>query len=226
MAPALKRLRRTITETAVEKKRPSVKRSSTSFANKVLRIVNPELKEAASITSGVPAAGGSVACINQIAQGTDIINRVGRHIHAVSFKYNYQFYPPTGGANSDYISFWIVWDKQPNNAVPAFATVMDLSGAPSLNLAHINTLLNRERFVLLRQHTCFLASGTQSQSEAITGKGYIRLDKLGVVEFNGSATGVPNTGAFHILSATRQNTGVAATAATFEVFGQFMFRDM
>jgi len=225
MAPALKKLRRTITETQVEKKRPSVKRSQTNFAAKVLQVVNPELKEWNTYNGGVPAAGGSVIGLNLIPQGADINNRNGRHLRTVGFQYTYQFLIPSGGALSDYITFWLVWDSNPNASTPALAGVLDTSGGVSIDMAMMNTGSNRDRFTLLRHHHSFIAAGTGSQSDKMTGKGYISLAKVGDTEYNGSATAIPNRGGLFMLTCTRNNTGVVATSASVLLNGRLTFRD-
>lgn len=202
---------------------------SSNFAKKVLRVVHPELKEFMSNTGSAPVAGGFTGCLNQIAAGTDSNQRTGRHIKPISFQYNFDFVAPTtGAATSDYITMWIVWDKQPDGAPAGFSTIFDTVPGARPDLTLLNTALYRDRFVLLRRHTCYLASGAtgQNQSDNIVGSGFIRLSQFDQCEFNSSAGATPNTGALLLCCRSQADSGSAASSAQFNINAKFQYNDM
>lgn len=129
---------------------------------------------------------GSTVPLTSIAQGTDILNRVGRHVRLLYIDYAVQCQV---NATNDSIMWSIVLDKQPNNTAAAFP---DIYASTVANAAQSlqNTLQYRKRFDILLLKQCDLSTGGPSVHN-IRGRLPVNRD----VEYISSATGVPSTNA-------------------------------
>lgn len=88
-------------------------------------------------------------------QGTDVSNRVGNVIRLKALMLKGIFYGVPVGSNvqmkgSNYFRILMIYDKQPNQTLPALSDILSLTGGPTV--APIHTMLNynnKDRFVLL-----------------------------------------------------------------------------
>lgn len=108
--------------------------------------------ETKEITNSQAAAqvtlGGQVFLLNNIAEGTEINQRVGRHITPKGCDVQVQV--TTAGANlvdGTYVA--LVWDKQPDNTTPAYNVIFDTASSATLSMGFKNTLQYRDRFQIL-----------------------------------------------------------------------------
>lgn len=211
-------------------RRPKVMVPSTTFAKKVRAVVNPELKEFAfDWNQAPPAAGGSIQCINQIAQGTDMTNRIGRHVDMKSLEIIYFVVSPTT-AYYDLLTWWLVYDRQPDGNLPNVGDILDLTPGQPTVLSFMNTRSNRDRFTLLRTETAFASNSVASQRG--TGQQSNFFQKIHVnlkdtdCEFNGTATTYPNSGALYLVFASLTNSGTASADASISFNTKLIFTDM
>lgn len=129
----------------------------------------PELKIYDADHAGVsppatPAANipntGVVVCVNQMITGTGTQNFVGNQITIKQASMRFEVDLPATPANQVPTSgrVMLIWDRQPNGAVPAFNTIF--SSNSYLAFANINT---RDRFVVLRNQQFSLSpNGNQT----------------------------------------------------------------
>lgn len=227
MSPPLKKLRRSNSTAKAVRVPPRPVNKTGTFARKVRAALNTEIKEYNQAQgSFAGASGGAVISLNNVAQNTDINNRIGRHIAPKGLDFEYQIFPPTAGTIGDFHTFWIVWDKQSDTVVPAFATIMDTTTSV-LSQCFINTLNNRDRFVLLHTERSFV-SGPASTGQQINnfGRFFIPLSKFEQCEFVSAVTAVPNTGAIYLVVGTTTNSGSSLSQAQISYNSKFTFTDM
>lgn len=107
----------------------------------------PELKffDATSGLTNVPNTGILSVPLNDPAQGTGGQQRLGQTVAVKSCTYRLDIRQAAAGALPSTVRAMLIWDKQPNGALPAVADVLQTVDFTSfLNMA------NRERFVVLR----------------------------------------------------------------------------
>jgi len=129
----------------------------------------PEVKGSdgpAGIYTLVSISGtGAMTCVNAIAAGTSINNRVSRRVRMTSLEVDGWFVPigtTVAAHNPTYARMLIVYDRQSNGAIPNLnAVIQDISNSssgPSLTVActsHFN-LNNRDRFIVLLDERFYL----------------------------------------------------------------------
>lgn len=164
-----------------------------------------EIKEYS--TSSAPAAlttAGAVAPLNQIAEGTEINQRVGRHLTPKGIDVCVSI---AGAAVTtlDFIYIALVWDKQPDGTTPSYATIMDTASTTNAWQAFKNTLQYRDRFTILWEERSVLENDTAVAStpnnfENNFYRKYIDLSKKNLkCEYIGSGAGTPATGGLYII---------------------------
>lgn len=87
---------------------------------------------------------GSVTLINGCAQGTDFTNRIGRKYTNVTVQLEGIVQPQDTTTNANKYRIMLVYDAQPNGALPAVTDV--LTAATSNSFMNLN---NRDRFKVL-----------------------------------------------------------------------------
>lgn len=107
-------------------------------------------------TAITPANNYTPLMLNLIATGTSFFNRVGRKVRLRNLFVELQAFP-NGTANTEPTThrFLVVYDRQPNGAVPSLNDVLQdvdqgghSSGIANLITTHMN-MNNRERFVIV-----------------------------------------------------------------------------
>lgn len=150
---------------------------------------------------------GTLACINQIAEGSDFNQRIGRNVR---HKYvQFDIFAEPAAAVQTMVTWHLVLDRQPNGAVPAITAVFDNS-AISLPFAFKNIGTNQNRFRILKSWTQVLPSTAASSDPS--GKSRLRGTLLlqglrtqdDIVRFPGSAAAVPNTNALYFIAISDQ----------------------
>jgi len=102
----------------------------------------------------IPAAGyaydttGSVTLLNGVAEGTDNINRVGRHILTRTIRVRGLIQQNTNSVAAETLCrTLIVYDAQPNGALPSIATILDAANSvANYNVDYF------ERYKILSDH--------------------------------------------------------------------------
>lgn len=90
-------------------------------------------------------AAGAITVLNEIAQGTDDENRIGRSTATKSVYYNFVLNFGTG-AVPNCIRHMLVWDRQSNGVAPAVTAILDVNSQPVTAPLELD---NRQRFVVL-----------------------------------------------------------------------------
>lgn len=201
----------------------------------------PEIKEF-SYTSGLNniVTGGQLYIVNQVAQGTNFVNRIGNHIRARALQVRYVVWPPASGTTSDDVRMIIVWDTQPNGAANAviYSATGDtpnsiLSNQVAPAIAFKNTGLAGDRFIILKDEMISVQNNaplntTLQQSNYDTkryGKCYIPL-KNQDMEFNTTTGGIPTTGALYVCWVSANNQGTSTQNAQFVFASKLTFTDV
>lgn len=121
----------------------------TKWETKIVDVVTP------GTAIGFNATGGFGA-LNLIKNGSSWYNRIGSRIGMTSLSIKLRLYQNagTGVTTGDLIMFAIIYDKQPNGALPTLADVFsnyDLNGTGTSGMEMYPNPINRDRFVILLQ---------------------------------------------------------------------------
>lgn len=153
---------------------------------------------------------GAFALLNGTMSGTGINNRVGRKIRLKSLQFNgiYNTNKDAGTVAPEYHRILLVYDRQPNSALPAVADIIqsiDLNGNTSSTVYDYLNPSNYERFKVLRDWKNMV---TLNNTGAINPAGSTVLDC-------GNSQSVFNIKAFIKLNdfETHYNAGNAGTIA-------------
>lgn len=107
--------------------------------------------QAASLFPTAAAGGGTVTYLNNVVNGAELYQRTGRKIYMKSLAFKGVVFPSgTASANNASLRAMIVYDAQPNGALPTLGAILkDANAAAGIGVfAHLN-LDNRERFKVL-----------------------------------------------------------------------------
>lgn len=106
---------------------------------------------------------GTVTLMNGVAQGTDFDDRIGRKYTNVTAQLQGSIQPLDTTTGPTHCRVMVIYDKQPNGALPAITDVL----TASTSNAFMN-LNNRDRFVVLCDHNVTIGgvSNTATQSFA------------------------------------------------------------
>jgi len=151
--------------------------------------------------------------LSGIAQGTAVNQRVGDRIHVKGLDVEYNLSISNASTTSNFIDMFIVWDKQPNEAL-AGANVIFQSTNTNLTFGNTDWL---ERFQVLRRETYSLDVADRLSA---TGKWHIPLD-LGV-RFGSS--GDPATGDL-LVCALSPDAAAAGSNVTMSYIARVSFTD-
>lgn len=176
-------------------------------------VINVEYKKVDF--SGGPTAissSGTNNNLNAMSQGTDISNRVGRSVKAVSIYLTLSWTINTA-ATATRCRTMLVWDKEPAGATPSVGTVL----AQSSPEGHLNTDLAGNRFIILSSKNVNLSI---NGDETKTLKIYRRLPRSYHTIFNSGNAGTVgdiNTGALFMLNISSEatNTPTISWVSTF-----------
>lgn len=178
--------------------------------------------------TGVQVCGQTfnIIHVNPIAQGTDEINRLGRNITTKSVQVRAIFQANTTGVQS-VARMMLVYDRQPNGALPVAADIMSFPGA--LVAQGYPNQDNRDRFLILMDKA-YPVIGTSTTANTGLERQYVmKYKKLGNLITNWSSTGTTGviggltTGSILCLLYGDVITGTAA--ATVNINFRFRFSD-
>lgn len=212
-------LKRTITiEKGIPMKRSRMmKKKSRSSSSTLLNEMKYFDVVVAALTA--VAAGGSVASLNSIAEGSDYNNRVGRRLVPKYVQLNYYMSATT---NLDVVKISLVWDSQPNASLATYNTIFNVAtSSPALALRNVDNSVSR--FKILWDEEILVAGGV-TDNDNVTGQKFINLSRMQAVEYSGAAAAVPYTGALYLCLGSYTNSG-AAGSATCAYTARFAFND-
>lgn len=176
--------------------------------------------------------GGSVTCLNQVTQGSDIKNRIGRHINMLSVDVTVCLVPqPVSTFAYDYVYCALVHDAQSNGTAPAFSDIYQSGTISQVAIEFRNTSQFRDRFTILWEERSFLSVSTGltslgAQMDRCFYRKHYNLTKLGQksrCEFNTSATGVGNSNSIYFVVCSYQNA--AALGPYINASSKLIFSD-
>lgn len=145
---------------------------------------------------------GTVALLNGVAQGADFNQRIGRKITMRSVQIRGLITPQDASVSSNLGRIMIIYDTQPNGALPAITDVLNV--ASSTSMMNLN---NRDRFKILmdEQVGCGAvetgATLAYAQAPGVTSiQRWIRLNHDVVFDGTTAAIGDIQTGSLFILT--------------------------
>lgn len=144
--------------------------------------------------------------INGIAQGVANNERVGRKIRMKKIQIRY-IVEPVSGSNPSQARIMIVYDKQPNGALPIVGDVVNGGQFYSFNV-----LANSDRFVVLMDE---ISESCQSSVTNISGQRHVNIDLETV--FGGTTAGIAsiNSGSVFIMAANNSDPTVGTVSSMF-----------
>lgn len=186
------------------------------------RGIKPELKYLDGTQSSHAANGTYV--INEVAEGTDYSERVGRLIHGRYVQLDIMCTAPTGNTNPDSGIVHLVLDKQPNNTWPGYTDIFDTTTIAAGQAFRLLSK-NSERFKILKtwmigpiDHTCDL------QHSRV--RSYLMLRGAACSSrYLSNLAAIPESGSLLVAFASYTATGDAATQITFNLAYRFAFVD-
>lgn len=186
-----------------------------------------ESKEANTIITSANLTGGYIQVLNNITEGTDYTQRIGRHISPRNIQVDYQILNPS--SQMDYGQVALVWDKSPDGGAATFNQIFDITSANPGN-AFKNTSLYKDRFRILWVDRFQL----QSEATSVLGnfestrhsKFYKLPSKFYKCEYLSSGSSVPATGALYICMGSFLNGNGGLNGATLTANCRFTFTDL
>lgn len=133
----------------------------------------PELKSWDNVLAvtaqpiGALPLGNNPNCFNDMIEGTDFFQRVGRKVELKSLRLRGYFLPIGSSTVTAYCRMIVLYDAQPNAAFPAIQDVLqDCNGGATTSAYSHPNLDNRERIKILRDKVFMLgpASGASEAS--------------------------------------------------------------
>lgn len=118
------------------------------LTNKEKKYLNTSLTAAGPASYPIvntPQDNTNVIGLNLLAEGTDYTNRISRKVHVTSIQLRGQITIGTA-ATSTMVRFMVVYDYQPNGAVPAITDILDTATSSTQPIAAPMNLNNRDRF--------------------------------------------------------------------------------
>jgi len=185
-------------------------------------------------TGGVPSLSTATAvyCLNNVAEGSDSNQRIGRKITHAYVEVDINISLPASANNWD-AGFWsIVLDRQPNNTTASYNDIYDISsgGITFVNagLAHRNTIVNQDRFVILKREEFSVVS--YPQSDQYHKKVFVDLGRVRggdkTATYNGTGANVPNNAAILFTIAGSSGIPTLANPLTYSVNLKYRFSDV
>lgn len=181
--------------------------------------IRPELKYGDStFGANVIPNGGYVACINQIAAGTDYANRIGRKVTCRYVQVDWNIAP---GTFADFGFVALVLDHASDNALANLSDIFAAFGGyyaqPFRNLA-----VNSARFKVLKMS---LWPNIASSVLPCRERWMVRVPQsLAEARYAAAGGGIPQTGAMLIVAASNLNSNI--TSATIQVTSRYAYTDV
>jgi len=163
------------------------------------------------------ATPASIICVNQIAQGTDFDQRLGRQLRMKSFHFNF-FLTPPHATLEDGVTIWILIDLESMGSSPGLTDVVDTTFIANPFLAYRNLYQFGQRFVVLKCWRsgviglCAASGGGNAEAEATPWHGDWTIPipkKYQAVRYASAAAGTPLSNSLLLVFVGRQGGGAA-----------------
>lgn len=123
-------------------------------------------------TYQLETTGTALQLLNGCVPGSQNFNRIGRKIQLKSLQVRGYFVASDATVANTMARMIIVYDKQPNGAAPTWANIVtsqNISGTTSSTVNDMINLDNRDRFEIIRDHVCTLASKNDTATQSYSG---------------------------------------------------------
>lgn len=192
--------------------------------------VAPEIKELTTGITGAVTVGGYTVSLNNLLNGSDTGQRVGRAVQPIRINYKYVILGASASGLVDYLRVMIIHDSQSNNASISFTDALETGAGGNAVTMPKNTKSYPKRFTFLMDK--IIAVQNQSSGGSCNGdkedqaeSGSIDLRRLPPARFASTSAGIPTTGHIYLAVASYQNTGLATTSAGLYGHFKFMYSD-
>lgn len=152
----------------------------------------------------VTAATGNVVCLNTMILGTTLGTALGNQITIKRVSYRYGLIITGNG----FARVMLIWDRQPNGALPAFNDILDDSNSSNNNrntcFSHIKDD-NRRRFVILKDDNFPLPL---SVGNVYNMSGVVPIDMTSTFLGSTVSRQIPQTGALLLVSSGFSATNI------------------
>jgi len=182
-----------------------------------------KLIDTAAFNNNPPGVGGSLVCLNLIAEGSGPFARIGRRVEGLRLVIDYSVAPPTG-STLDWGTINVVYDKQPNGSLPAFATIFDVTSVLPYT-AGLNIAQWRDRFISLKRMALPAISIGSCSEPRTRGRITISLRRMRETQYGSSSAAVPDTGAIYLAIASANNTAATISSMAFTITTRYEFYD-
>lgn len=153
---------------------------------------------------------GTVTLMNGVAQGTDYTNRVGRKFVNLTVQLEGSIQPLDTTTGPTKCRVMIIYDKQPNGALPAITDV--LSASSSNSFMNLN---NRDRFIVIRDINVTIggisnvATQAYAQSPTVENVSVYKAIKMETInDGTGATVGDIQSGSIFLLTIGDQAPGL------------------
>lgn len=197
------------------------------------RVGQKELKYI-DVSAGTAAGDttGSVSCINLVATGTDLTNRIGRKINLKSYEIRGIVRPEdtlVTGANcvqTSHVRLMIIYDRAPTGTLPTITEILQAS--------HSNSMLateNTHRFTVLSNWEAAIGpsvmdtTATQAVIHGSTGVPIHLYRKINLSEYFDGTTATQASVSFGALYLLTIGDQAAGAGATFTISSRVRFND-
>lgn len=190
-----------------------------------------ELKELVTSVTGAVTAGGYIIGLNNLANGNESGQRIGRAVQPVRLSYKFVILGASTSGLIDYLRVMLVHDNQGNGAYPAFADFLEATAGGNQVTQPKNTRSYPKRFTFLMDQ--IIPVQNQSSGGSCNGDkedqqqtGSIALSRYPVTRYTGTSSGVPPaSGTIFLAVMSYQNTGLVTTSAGLYGHFKFMYSD-
>lgn len=190
-----------------------------------------ELKELTTSVSGSVTIGGYQIGLNNLANGNETGQRIGRTVQNVRLNYKFVILGASASGLIDYLRVMIVHDNAGNGAYPAVGDFLETGAGGSLVTAPKNTKSYPKRFTFLMDK--IIPVQNQSSGGSCNGdkedqqqSGSIALSRYGISRYTGTSSGVPpGSGTIFLYVTSYQNTGAVTTSAGLYGHFKYMYSD-
>lgn len=202
-------------------------------------VLQTEVKEENNVQTvnlygGTTTNGSYMYLLNGMVTGTDSVSsRVGRTIKHASVQVRSYFYNTTSinGGLGDAGFMAIVLDRNSNGAQPLFSDIFDTASTTIPGLSVRSTLINRERFRILKI-VDYVIGDTQGGASPVMLNFYINLARIlkghdETVKYNGTGSAVSNisSGALYLVMG-QCNPGATGVCTSGSWMAKYRYTDV
>lgn len=170
------------------------------------RAEKKSLDTASSLAPPLTATFTTPVLLNGLASGAGTNERVGRKVTIKSVSLRY-IHDATGSDPASQIRIAIIYDKQPNGALPGVTDIFNLGNF----ISHLN-LSNSDRFVVIMDE---ISDSAQSASLNISGKRHVKCNLETIYGAGTNGISAINSGSLMILAANNSDPTIGNVTSLF-----------